>query len=187
MSQPFGAYLRAFTLGSVALGAAVTLSACGALPGLGAPAQQPADNGASTGTDAGTGADTGSEAPAAGAEDADVFDIAVGDCLNDAAMTGEVQEVPVISCDQPHDSEVYASVMMDDGAFPGDEAVNAEAETECDAEFTNFVGLPYMESVLLYSWYVPTEQSWAGGDREILCLISSPDGQTTGSLQGANR
>ncbi|WP_158562922.1 septum formation family protein [Marinitenerispora sediminis] len=185
MSQPFGAYLRAFTLGSVALGAAVTLSACGALPGLGAPQQQ--QNGGA-GTDAGAGTDTsaGNEAPAE-AEDSDVFTIAVGDCLNDAAMTGEVQEVPVISCDQPHDSEVYASVIMADGAFPGDEAVNSEAETKCDEEFTSFVGLTYMESVLLYSWYVPTEQSWSNGDREILCLISSPDGQTTGSLQGANR
>ena len=32
-----------------------------------------------------------------------------------------------------------------------------------------------------------TAESWASGDREILCIIYDPAGQVTGSLEGAQR
>ena len=119
--------------------------------------------------------------------DVDVFTIAVGDCLNDGGVDGEVTTVETIDCAQPHDSEAYASILMDDGEFPGDEAVDTFAIEQCDAAFAEFVGLSYAESTLSYSYYYPTEESWASGDREILCLLVDPAGKVEGSLQGAAR
>jgi hypothetical protein len=130
------------------------------------------------------GTPSGEETSTTG-ETTDVFTIKVGDCLNDGGSTGEVSDVPVVDCAVPHDSEAYASIIMDDGEFPGEDAVTAQAETDCTTEFNTFVGLDYSTSSLDFAYYYPTEQSWGQGDREILCLIVDPAGQTTGSLQGA--
>ncbi len=128
-----------------------------------------------TGTDTATGTDT------------DVFTIAVGDCLNDGDVTGEVSTVKSVDCAEPHDSEAFASIIMDDGDFPGTDAVDSQAIEDCTAAFASFVGLAYDASELSFSYYYPTEESWANGDREILCLLVDPAGKTTGSLQGAAR
>lgn len=119
--------------------------------------------------------------------DTDAFAIAVGDCLNDGNIDGEVTTVPTIACDQPHDSEAYASIIIDDGAYPGEDAILAQADDACRAEFDSFAGISYDESVLDFSYYYPTEGSWSGGDREILCLIYEFDVKTVGSLAGAAR
>jgi hypothetical protein len=49
------------------------------------------------------------------------------------------------------------------------------------------VGMSYDQSALEVTWLEPTEESWEAGDRELVCLITDPAGQTTGSLEGANR
>ncbi len=127
------------------------------------------------GTDTGTGTDT------------DVFTIVIGDCLNDGSVEGEVSTVKRIDCTEPHDSEAYASIMMTDGAFPGDQAVQDQAIADCTTEFSAFVGLDYEASIYNFSYYYPTAESWAQGDREILCLIIDEAGKTTGSLAGIAR
>ena len=117
---------------------------------------------------------------------ADVFTIKVGDCLNDATVQDEeVDHLPLVPCDQPHDTEVVASVLLDDGDFPGDDAVTAAAEDKCLAAFEQYVGISYDDSALEYSYYSPTEGSWTSGDREILCTVYDPNGKITGSLKGA--
>lgn len=117
-----------------------------------------------------------------------VFDIAAGDCLNDASESGDVSTVPVVDCEKPHDSEVYAVIVMADGDFPGDKAVVQQAADGCRAEFESFVGVPAAESRYMFNALYPTEESWNGGDREILCRVALiTDGQVekvTGSLKG---
>lgn len=117
----------------------------------------------------------------------DAFAIAVGDCLNDGNLEGEVSTVPTIACSEPHDSEAYASIIIDDGPYPGEDAIFDQADTECIAAFNTFVGVNYEESVLNFSYYFPTPGSWDNGDREILCLIYEDGTKTVGSLAGAAR
>jgi hypothetical protein len=117
--------------------------------------------------------------------DTDAFAIKVGDCLNDAEVEEEVSSVPVVDCSEPHDSEAYASIMMPDGDFPGGDAVTAAAEEGCLAEFEGYVGIAYEESAYEVSFYFPTEASWGGGDREILCTVYDPSGKTSGSAKGS--
>lgn len=136
----------------------------------------------------GAGTGTGVDPQPGAGENTDVFTIQVGDCLNDAGSEGEeVSEVPTVPCTEPHDSEAYASIIMDDGDFPGQQAANDQAVADCTIEFNAFVGLDYETSKLNFAYYFPTEASWANGDREILCLISDPAGKATGSLKGAAR
>ena len=147
--------------------AAVALSGCSLLPG---------GNSNPTGSGAG---DT---------EGDDVFSIQIGDCLNDGDASGVVSKVPIVSCDEPHDSEAYDSGNLDDGDFPGDDAVKQAAEQLCGPSFTTFIGLPYDESAYDYSYYFPTEQSWDSGDREVMCIAYADDlSQVTGTLSGINR
>lgn len=124
----------------------------------------------------------------AGNDDADVFSIKVGDCLEDASFSGEVMDVPIVPCSEPHDAEAYLSSLLPDGDFPGDEAVQAEADEACaGAAFEEFVGLPFEESTLSYTYLSPTEASWAAADREILCMVLDPAGKTEGSLEGSKK
>jgi len=117
----------------------------------------------------------------------DVFDLAVGDCLAASEIEGEVDSVVLVDCDEPHAREAYASLMFDDGDFPGDQAVEDESLDRCTTEFATFVGMDYQESTLDLASIYPTSESWSGGDREILCLISDPAGDVTGTLESAAR
>lgn len=125
-------------------------------------------------------------------ESTDVFSLAVGDCLNDLDANGEVSAVPKVDCVEPHDSEVYLSVLMDDGDFPGAEAITTASEDGCLRAFDAFVGAPYETSLVDYNSYQPTEATWAAGDREILCIVMEYDVdgnpvKTVGSLAGTGK
>ena len=120
-------------------------------------------------------------------DDADVFSIKVGDCLNDATATGTVTTAPIVPCSKPHDSEAYKSIIMADGDFPGEDAVKTQADQGCADAFPDFVGIAYDDSNLSISYYFPTSDSWANGDREILCTIYDDGVKTTGTLKGAAR
>jgi hypothetical protein len=117
----------------------------------------------------------------------EVATIKVGDCLNDSALKGAVSTVPTVDCAKPHDSEAYASIKLDDGAFPGDTVIRQKAIDGCKSQFNTFTGINYDQSTLKFAFYYPTEQSWGLGDRGIICLISDPAGQVKGTLAGAAR
>ncbi len=119
-----------------------------------------------------------------------VFDLAVGDCFDDGDMTvegiEEVGEVPMVECSEPHDNEVYAVVSVEGERFPGEVAIQTEADEVCLDSFPKFVGLDYQTSVLDFGWLVPTAETWEAGDRVVACFIYRMDlEKVTGTLQGA--
>lgn len=61
------------------------------------------------------------------------------------------------------------------------------ADEYCAEAFGRFIGMDCNESELESSMLMPTAGSWTGGDREILCLVGDPAGDTSGTLRGANR
>jgi hypothetical protein len=118
----------------------------------------------------------------------DVFALAIGDCLNESSVTDEVTSVPTVDCSEPHDFEVFALTDTTTSEFPDIDSLFTELDIFCQGEvFTEFVGIPYADSIYGTTGLVPTAESWANGDRELLCMISDPNGQTTGSLAGINQ
>ena len=122
------------------------------------------------------------------AGDADVFSMAVGDCVTgESSTTGEVTEVPVVPCDEPHASEVFHSYQIPAETLPSTTEMEAIVQEQCLGNFETFVGMPYDTSALDVTWLEPTSGSWDQGDRELLCMVYDPAGDVTGSLAGAAR
>ena len=120
-----------------------------------------------------------------------VFELAVGDCFDDGDLVlgglEEVGDVPLVECSEPHDNEVYAVVDVDGEEFPGEQAVQDQADEACLAVFDAFVGLDYASSTLDFGWLVPTADSWDMGDRVIACFVYRMDlEKVTGTLEGAS-
>ena len=118
-----------------------------------------------------------------------LFDLEVGTCLNDAdtPLSADLTEVPTVSCDQPHDSELYAIVTVEEGIYPGVDDLVQAGQTKCQAVFADFVGIDFRSSILDFHFYYPPPSSWAQGDRSIFCLVSDPGLTVVGTLQGAQR
>lgn len=123
------------------------------------------------------------------ASEADVFALKVGDCIDSAALTGEVESVPTVPCSEPHDSEIFASTQLADGDYPGDDAVFELADEYCLAEFQTFIGISYDESEIYYQPLAPSQGSWDGmDDREVLCIaLDQSEAGVTGTMKGAAR
>jgi Septum formation len=120
-----------------------------------------------------------------------VFELAVGDCFDDGELAvgelEEVEEVPVIECSEPHDNEVYAVVTVDEEVFPGEQAIQAQADEVCHDAFDPFVGLDYESSALDFGWLVPTAESWEMGDRVVACFVYRMDlEKVSGTLEGSS-
>jgi hypothetical protein len=122
-----------------------------------------------------------------GPEDTNVFTLQVGDCLVDPSSEGEVSEVPVVPCSQPHTGEIFLSHMLTQSAFPSDAELEGIVSDTCVVEFATFVGIPYEDSALEVSWLSPTSESWDAGDRELLCIVNGPSNQVVGTLENSNR
>ena len=129
------------------------------------------------------------ESATSASADLSVLSLEVGSCLNDIGqpIAQEMTEIPAFPCNQPHQSEVYAEVFVDDASFPGVDAVVAFASEACEGEFGRFIGLPYDESTLSFHFYYPTQSSWAVGDRSVFCVVYDPAGDSEGSLADSQR
>lgn len=99
-----------------------------------------------------------------------------GDCM----MWDEIGATfPAVPCSDEHDAEVYA-VFDIAGAtdYPGEDAVNALANSECVARFEVYVGVRLADSDLTGHYFTPTASTWDRGDRQVLCVAYLEDGST---------
>ena len=119
------------------------------------------------------------------------LEVQVGDCFNDPEDFSAVVALETVPCQQPHDNEIFALPQYPAGPdedYPGDEAMNSFAEEACLEAFEGYVGIPYDDSVFIYGTISPRADTWAGGDREIICILYDPDLQKLeGSTQGSRR
>lgn len=182
---------RLLTATAGLLGSALLLVGCGGSesetgPGDGTSQETtpPAESDTGTPTSEETSPETST-----GAEEELVFDLETGDCVADVQaifggeeMVNDVENVGVIDCAEPHTGEVFHIETLPDGEIPAVEELSATAEESCLAQFEPFVGVPYLQSELEIAYLHPTPQSWAQGDRDILCVLTSPE-PTEGSAQ----
>ncbi|MEU4361748.1 septum formation family protein [Promicromonospora sp. NPDC023987] len=124
---------------------------------------------------------------------AEIPDLEVGDCFDTAATSGEstLYRIPVVPCTTAHGGEIYAETTAPDslaknGETPTQQELWDTADAYCYPQFTKFVGMRWARSELQYWPIAPSEESWAEGDRRVLCVIESEE-PVTGSLEGAER
>lgn len=81
----------------------------------------------------------------------------------------------VTDCVAKHDAEVMASARLKGkNAYPGDDAIDAQAMARCEQYFARYVGRGLDDSVLAVSYYSPAPEGWADGDRTLVCLVYDP-------------
>ncbi|MEO8246100.1 MAG: septum formation family protein [Chloroflexota bacterium] len=131
-----------------------------------------------------------SASPDASAEESIVsaFDLEVGDCFNTDDVS-TVNEVTATACDASHVYEVFGLSNYDaaeDADFPGDDALSTAAEDACRPAFEDYVGVAYDDSEWYGTFINPSEETWANGDREIVCVLHTKDEtEVTGSAEGS--
>ncbi|MEO7117684.1 MAG: septum formation family protein [Candidatus Limnocylindrales bacterium] len=126
----------------------------------------------------------------AGACQGNVFALKVGDCFNNSTTEGNVSNVEVIPCTDPHDYEVYflATYAPDGSTYPGETLMTDFSDTACANSFQGYVGKSPAESTLTYYFLSPTSESWDSGDRTIDCVVTLPSSEKlTGSVKGTNQ
>jgi len=109
-------------------------------------------------------------------------DVKVGDCLKEIPGNTRVLTVDTIDCDKPHAGEVFAVLLMPEGEFPGQSAIEAY-QNKCEPELATYApGAVTDNSVQLYVLY-PTAETWSQGDRAVTC-VATLDPPRSGSLKG---
>ena len=116
---------------------------------------------------------------------ADVLKLDVGTCFDDPDTFEQVEDVPVVNCEDPHDNEVFANVDLTGDDYPGQDQVENRATQICYDRFSDYVGISYEASMYDIGWLFPTQETWAAGDREVICFAYDLTlEKITGSLNG---
>lgn len=112
-----------------------------------------------------------------------VFDLRPGDCLNPADdLSGDVSEIAVVPCMDPHAQEVFATVKHPEGPYPGAEAVSLWADASCLTQLEAELGLTLADGIFI-SYLLPSFDGWnKNDDRTAVCVMVFPDrGSVIGS------
>ena len=104
------------------------------------------------------------------------FKVEVGQCVQ-LPDGSTISRVEVVECTAEHDGEVYHIEKLTDGERPSDSALNDRMTEVCTATFEGYVGAAYEDSDLRITTMFPTEASWKRGDRDIVCIAISNDGE----------
>lgn len=113
--------------------------------------------------------------------------VAVGQCYQ-VGSTGTVSTVVVVACSAAHDRELLGRGTLPPRPYPGDAAVDRDADRLCRPLFARYVGRDVTRSVLSYTWTAPGRAAWVAGNRRINCAGADPAGKRlTGSVRDSRR
>ena len=117
-------------------------------------------------------------------------DVRTGDCIDfvDPVANGEdtlVSTLDLVECSEPHDAEVFGLFDLLGETWPGADEAYFEGDSGCYDLFEAYVGIDYMDSYYFYEVYTPTPDSWATGDRTVVCTIVDPSGPLTKLIRGS--
>jgi hypothetical protein len=111
-----------------------------------------------------------------------VLRLRTGDCV-DSGPNG-VSKLRVVSCTQPHDSEVYATFALAGKRWPGTAKVSASARSGCTARLGSYLNPQLAAALLTESYAYPSHGAWKAGERTVVCEVSGTSGKLTGSVRG---
>lgn len=97
--------------------------------------------------------------------------LVTGNCLDPLPEDGEIDDVRVVPCADPHAARVISQYAFDpDALWPGQAAADRRVATACQLSAAE------TGAGLVPVTWAPTEESWDAGDRTGLCLIHRADG-----------
>lgn len=119
-------------------------------------------------------------------DEGNVFSLGVGDCFGEVGG-GEISDVPIVDCSEPHENEVYAVWNVGD-SLPSEDVMGQG----CIDRFEDAIGAPFATSEIYAAPIMPTEGSFDQGDREVICYAFEIDSagspiEVTGSVLGSGR
>lgn len=119
-------------------------------------------------------------------------DLRIGDCYEpvEDADDQTLLAAIIVPCEQPHPNEVFGLGDLPggpDAPFPGVDPIDDDAIELCDSAFESYVGVALDNSRYSYVYYTPTEESWAGGDRVVMCSVEDGGRLIEGSVEGTER
>jgi len=115
------------------------------------------------------------------AETTGILDIEVGECFDDPTYSRMADDHVVVyrPCADGADNQSFGFVAVPDG--PWDRAaVAAFGWAECERRFARLYPGPAADGLDYYP-VLPTAQTWADGDRTIMCAVYRPAGPLAGS------
>jgi hypothetical protein len=108
-----------------------------------------------------------------------IFSLRTGECIDPNG-----QSASVLSCDSPHDAEVFATFTLPESKWPGDTAVQTAASSGCSTRLTTYIN-PQLAISLSSTYVYPDSVAWQAGTRKVICEVKATSGQLTGSVRGA--
>ncbi|MEV6347545.1 septum formation family protein [Actinoplanes sp. NPDC051851] len=126
-----------------------------------------------SGTGSGSGSGSGTRTTTTSA------DLYPGVCIENLQEYDQVDDLEIVPCTDPHRAEVYTVFTLDDGTYPGEDAVIEEAEERCGNAFDRYSD--GNEDLEIYYYYPSSALEWAL-DRGVSCIAVDPTATRTDSI-----
>lgn len=119
-------------------------------------------------------------------QEVSVFKLQVGQCLvPPKKVQADLTSIEVVPCTKPHSQEVYALARDRAGStYPTATKLDNFANAACLDRFSSYVGIPYQQSTLYFTYLLPSVRSWADGDRTVVCVAETVTAPLTKSIKG---
>ncbi len=107
-------------------------------------------------------------------ETVDVFDLQIGDCgFPPSYLIGEVTQIDLVPCDEPHTQEVIYITEAPFDNYPGASKLVEFGREICARAVVEGLGIALEDQFVTF--LNPTATSWREGDRDIVCVLWWPD------------
>jgi hypothetical protein len=108
-----------------------------------------------------------------------LFALKTGECFDPQG-----QSYSLVSCDSPHQAEVFATFSLSGTKYPGATAIAAQASNGCTSRLTGYVN-PQLALSLTSTYVYPDSVAWQAGTRSVICEVRAANGTLTGSVRSA--
>jgi Septum formation len=106
-------------------------------------------------------------------------ELKVGECLRVSDADNLPDDIPLVPCAQAHQLEVFGVFDLPEGAWPGDDSVEAAADQRCTPLFTSYVGASADDPKYTWSYYLPSKEDWSDDVRRVVCTDETFPGSST--------
>ena len=102
-------------------------------------------------------------------------DLKPGDCFNATSGSGvTTAQVQQISCDQPHNSQVFAEPAITDSSFSDAAILHSEADQTCNDSDNVAAVSEIVPAGYVYVDFYPQDASAFAGQKDFICVIQFP-------------